>query len=201
LPLDGSIFDTATGYERTATASPIPVSFPSTAPDMLMFVGEYVIETFNNAINTKEFSYATSILGVIPVSVYVTNGTKLMFENGAFSLTVQPSIRLGLVANFTSAITVKVSPTIKSGSSSYIATVNPGLSDVILSDAHLRIFGINLPLTWIVSLFSGVIKTFANKIAPSIKIPAISALGFYVTSGSLQFTSGYSEASMSVKFT
>ena len=146
LNLDGSVFLTSKGYERTATANAIPLTDGNSTSDLILFIGDYVLETAANAFNAQPFNYSTSLVG-IPVSVALSQGLSMKFVNGDFELTASPKIKAAGSVELDATATVDVNPVIGNGGSSYICKVNPGLDDIKLSKADIKIFGFDLPIT------------------------------------------------------
>jgi hypothetical protein len=200
MPLDGTIFKTEDGYKRTAEAADLPIS-PSVPADLDIIIGDYVVQSFANTLNAKDYEYQTKLLKFIPIDVLLKHATSLKFDEGNFVLTAQPHITIGKFFNFEAQVTLKVNPIIKPGKAGTIATVDPGLNDIRLSKARVSIFGLNIGVTHIINLTTWLMVKIAHKIIPEVEIPALSMMGFFVKESEFDSESGYAEASMSVKFT
>ena len=199
IPIDASVYLTANGYERTATAAAIPTSAPSAEENVSFFIGQYFLTTLTKAVNSQLFEYHTSIF-LFPVTVDLPAGTTLAtFGDDVLTLMAQPMIHIIGFLEFDGNVTVHVSPEITAGGSANVAKVFLKLHEVEINHSVFKIFDVEMP-HFISDIMAFFIKLFSNSFIPAIAIPKGDTTQFSVSSALVSLKNGFMKAGIKMNF-
>jgi len=195
--IDATVFPHDQGYKRPGAAGDIPHYNPQDPGEIMLFVGEYLLDTLSNTINLSVESYSTSVLGfgVVASLDPAVGKTAVTFEEGDFIVTATPTITVtALQTSLVFEGKAKLSPKISNGDKVNMFSITPKVGQLELESMKLVTPGDTYDLSPVMNYLNGVFIGFLNTfIVPKIPIKKLDVLPLHVANNELDFHAGYSE--------
>lgn len=197
VPIDATVFRFDQGFSRPGDAGDMPHYNAQDPGEILLFINNYLLDTFKATVDSEGFKYITTILGY-DLEVDLATGTglsELKFEEGDFSFTANPTIMatsfgvgLQLSAN------AKFNPTIKPGDAASMFFVTPTIKSLSMSNLNVIYSGQTYDISFIANYLNGFLQGVINTyVIPTISIPKFAILPLQVVNSELDFHGGYAE--------
>lgn len=168
--------------------------------DLIMFASQYLLGGLTETFKSMNQVYNTNLFDKIPVTIDLQRSVELLFEEGTFTMKVQPKLNFAGLIDFQSQLTLKVSPQLQEGSAERIATVIPGLQVIQMEESVLTVYGVDISVNTLANLCTSVATALANQIVSDFPVAPIPQIPFYITGQNIQFKAGSMESELSVVF-